>query len=119
MIINSPYITGSLTIADGIYIRSFENNNISVGTNIIGEIPTIDGNGTNIEYLIKSNLNYRVGNIMTVWDGSTIQHSESTTIDIGNTSDINLSTDIDNGNVRIIAESTSSGYTVKVLAKIM
>jgi hypothetical protein len=119
MIINSPYITGSLTIGPNVYIRSFENSNINIGQNIVGEIPTTDGNGANLEYLIKSNSNYRVGNIMTVWDGSSIQYSETTTMDLGNTSGIQLSTDISGGQVRLIATSDAVGYTVKVLAKIM
>jgi hypothetical protein len=119
MLLNSPYITGSLTISDGIYIRSYENNSINNGVNVIGEIPTTDGNGCNIEYLVKSNLNYRVGNIMVVWDGSNIQFTEVTTIDLGNTSDVSLSLDINNGNVRFLATSISTGWVVKSLAKII
>lgn len=119
MIINSPYISGSLTIQDGITLQSFENNSIDAGSNIVGEIPTTSGNGANIEYLVKSNANYRVGNIMTVWDGSSIQYAETTTLDIGDTSGVVLSTDLLNGNMRIIADSTSNGFTIKVLAKVM
>jgi hypothetical protein len=118
MIINSPYITGSLTIGPNTYIRSFENSNISIGTNVVGEIPTTDGNGANLEYLIKSNTNYRVGTIMTVWDGSQVQYAETTTMDLGNTGGINLSVDINAGMVRLLADSNAIGYTVKVLAKI-
>lgn len=119
MLLNSPYISGSLTIADGIFIRSYENNSINVGTNVVGEFPTTDGNGANIEYLVKSNLNYRVGNIMVVWDGSNIQFAETTTLDIGNTSGVELSLDINSGNVRILADATSTGFTVKTLTKLM
>jgi hypothetical protein len=118
MIINSPYITGSLTIGPNTFIRSFENSDINIGSNVVGEIPTTDGNGANLEYLIKSNTNYRVGTIMTVWDGSSVQYAEITTMDLGNTSGIQLSVDINAGKVRLIATSDIIGYTVKVLAKI-
>ena len=118
MIINSPYITGSLTIGPTTYIRSFENNNINIGTNVVGEIPTVDGNGANLEYLIKSNANFRVGNIMTVWDGSSVQYTETTTMDLGDTSGVVLSVDINAGMVRLLADSNAIGFTVKVLAKI-
>jgi hypothetical protein len=68
--------------------------------------------------IIKSNTNYRVGTIMTVWDGSSVQYAEITTMDLGNTSGIQLSVDINAGKVRLIATSDIIGYTVKVLAKI-
>jgi len=55
---------------------------------------------------------------MTVWDGSQVQYAETTTMDLGNTSGIDLSVDINAGKVRLLANSNSIGYTVKVLAKI-
>ena len=56
---------------------------------------------------------------MTVWDGSQVEYSETTTLDIGDTSGLVLSVDILGGNVRLLANSNSTGFTVKVLAKIM
>jgi hypothetical protein len=64
-------ITGNLTV-NAAKIRTYENSLVSVGTNVIASFPITDGNGVNFEYLIKSNTNYRVGNIMAVWDGVNI-----------------------------------------------
>ena len=112
-------VTGNATI-NLAKIRTYENSLVSAGTNVIGSFPTTDGNGVNFEYLVKSNLNYRVGNIMAVWDGSNINFTEVTTVDLGNTTDVLLSCRILSGNVEIIADVVGpTTWVIKTLAKIL
>lgn len=111
-------VSGSATI-NGAKIRTYENNLISIGTNTVASFPTTDGNGVNFEYLVKNNTNYRVGNIMAVWDGSNINFTEVTTVDLGNTTDVLLLVQINTGNVELIADALSQPWTVKTLAKII
>jgi len=111
-------VSGSATI-NGAKIRTYENNLISIGTNTVASFSTTDGNGVNFEYLVKDNTNYRVGNIMAVWDGSNINFTEVTTVDLGNTTDVLLLVQINTGNVELIADAVSQPWTVKTLAKII
>jgi hypothetical protein len=112
-------VTGDATI-NLAKIRTYENSLVSAGTNVIGSFPTTDGNGVNFEYLVKSNLNYRVGNIMAVWDGSNINFTEVTTVDLGNTTDVMLSCRILSGNVEIIADVVGpTTWVIRTLAKIL
>ena len=112
-------VTGDATI-NLAKIRTYENSLVSAGTNVVGSFPTTDGNGVNFEYLVKSNLNYRVGNIMAVWDGSNINFTEVTTVDLGNTTDVLLSCRIISGNVEIIADVVGpTTWVIKTLAKIL
>ena len=112
-------VTGNATI-NLAKIRTYENSLVSAGTNVVGSFPTTDGNGVNFEYLVKSNLNYRVGNIMAVWDGSNINFTEVTTVDLGNTTDVLLSCRIISGNVEIIADVVGpTTWVIKTLAKIL
>ena len=112
-------VTGDATI-NLAKIRTYENSLVSAGTNVVGSFPTTDGNGVNFEYLVKSNLNYRVGNIMAVWDGSNINFTEVTTVDLGNTTDVLLSCRILSGNVEIIADVVGpTTWVIKTLAKIL
>ena len=112
-------VTGNATI-NLAKIRTYENSLVSAGTNVVGSFPTTDGNGVNFEYLVKSNLNYRVGNIMAVWDGSNINFTEVTTVDLGNTTDVLLSCRILSGNVEIIADVVGpTTWVIKTLAKIL
>jgi hypothetical protein len=117
--LSSLTVTGNATI-NLAKIRTYENSLVSAGTNIIGNFPTTDGNGVNFEYLVKSNLNYRVGNIMAVWDGSNINFTEVTTVDLGNTTDVILSCRILSGNVEIIADVVGpTTWVIRTLAKIL
>jgi hypothetical protein len=52
-------VTGDATI-NLAKIRTYENSLVSAGINVIGSFPTTDGNGVNFEYLVKSNLNYKI-----------------------------------------------------------
>jgi hypothetical protein len=117
--LSSLTVTGNATI-NLAKIRTYENSLVSAGTNVIGNFPTTDGNGVNFEYLVKSNLNYRVGNIMAVWDGSNINFTEVTTVDLGNTTDVILSCRILSGNVEIIADVVGpTTWVIRTLAKIL
>jgi hypothetical protein len=112
-------VTGDATI-NLAKIRTYENSLVSAGINVIGSFPTTDGNGVNFEYLVKSNLNYRVGNIMAVWDGSNISFTEVTTVDLGNTTDVILLCRIQAGNVEIVADVVGpTTWVVRTLAKIL
>ena len=111
-------VSGSATI-DGAKIKTYENNLITIGTNVVASFSTTDGNGVNFEYLVKDNTNYRVGNIMALWDGSNINFTEVTTVDLGNTTDVLLTVQINTGNVELIADAVSQPWTVKTLAKII
>ena len=44
--------------------------------------------GANFDYVIKNGSNMRGGMIMSVWDGSSVSYNESSTTDLGNTSDV-------------------------------
>ena len=116
--LNDLTLTGEFEV-DTTKFRTYENNGITTGTNVVGSFPTSDGNGANFEYVVKSTVDYRVGQIMAVWDGVDVYYNEVTTIDLGNTTDIILQVDISGGNIRLIADSVSSGWTVKALAKVL
>jgi len=116
--LNDLNLTGELNV-DTTKLRTYENNGITSGTNVVGSFPTSDGNGANFEYVIKSTVDYRVGQIMAVWDGVDVFYNEVTTLDLGNTSDIILQVDILRGNIRLLADSLSPGWTVKALAKVL
>jgi hypothetical protein len=112
-------VTGDVTF-NAAKIRTYENSLVSAGTNVIGSFPITDGNGVNFEYLVKSNLNYRVGNIMAVWDGTNINFTEVTTVDLGNTTDVILQCRILASNVEIIADVVGpTTWVIKTLAKIL
>ena len=52
---------------------------------------------------------------MTSWNGTTTVYTDTSTTDIGSTSDIVFSSTVVTGNIQIDAVAASSGWTVKML----
>jgi len=67
------------------------------------------------KYTVYSGSNARAGEFITVWNGTTVKYTDTSTTDIGNTSDITFSSTIATSNVQIDATAVSSGWTIKML----
>ena len=68
------------------------------------------------EYVAISGSNRRAGNIMSTWDSSII-YAETTTIDIGNTSDLTTEVIISGSTARLVAYGANAGYKIKTIIK--
>lgn len=64
--------------------------------------------------IVKSN-NARIGEFITVWNGTTTTYYDNSTTDIGNTADITFQSSIVTGQIQINAIAASSGWTIKML----
>lgn len=63
---------------------------------------------------------YRAGNIMAVWDGTNVEFTETSTLDLGaSTAAFNWSVDISGANVRLKATIASGTWTAKIGARIL
>lgn len=70
------------------------------------------------DYVIKqSTTDMRAGTVMVVTNGSTAEFTEVSTLDIGNTSMVILSADINAGNVRLLALSPTGTWTIRTLVR--
>jgi hypothetical protein len=78
------------------------------GSFIVYSIPTGSYDGAFIEYTIKSGSNARAGTIMSTWVGSSIEFTETTTMDIGNTTAVGL-TMVLSGSNAVLTGSSSTG----------
>ena len=54
---------------------------------------------------------------MSVTNGSTVSYTEVCTTDIGNTSEVVLTVDINSGNIRLRATAASGTWTVRAFAR--
>jgi hypothetical protein len=59
----------------------------------------------------------RAGTVMVVTNGTTAEFTETSTLDIGNTSMVILTADINGGNVRLLALSPSGTWTIRTLVR--
>ena len=67
------------------------------------------------KYTLYKGTSARAGEFMTVWNGTTTTYTDTSTTDIGDTSDITFSSAIVSGDIQINAVAASSGWTIKML----
>ena len=80
-------------------------------------MPTGSADAVFFDYLIKGGTNYRAGTIMSVHDGTGVTYTDNSTSDIGNTSDVTLSVDLDGNDLRLMALVLSDNWIIKTLIR--
>jgi hypothetical protein len=118
----SAVITGSLVVTGSFDLGIAEFNSTSsattAGTTIVSSYATASYNSAFYNYYISSGSNARAGQIMSVWSGSTIQYTEVTTNDIGNTNTASFAVTLATGNVRL--SFTAPGvWTVRSIVNLL
>lgn len=109
------------TILMGSYLSPSLNSTTKVsagiGTTNIYSIPTSAYTGGFFDYTVSDGTNLRAGNIMSIWSGSTVNYSETSTTDIGSTTGITFNMTVSGGNAILRASGTTTGWTVKVIVR--
>lgn len=67
------------------------------------------------KYTVYKGANARAGEFTTVWNGTTTVYTDTSTTDIGDTSDITFNSLIISGDIQINTIAASSGWTIKML----
>ena len=69
------------------------------------------------DFVIKNGTNVRAGIVYACHDGTNVEFAETSTVDLGDTSDVTLAVDISGTNMRLRATTTSSTWTIKSLIR--
>ena len=84
---------------------------------VLISVPVASYDAAHFDYMIKDSTNYRTGTVMAVWDGTNVEYTDTSTNDIGNTSDESFVVDISGGNARLKFTAGAGTWTVKVSAR--
>jgi hypothetical protein len=84
---------------------------------VLISVPVASYDAAHFDYVIKDSTNYRTGTVMAVWDGTNVEYTDTSTNDIGNTSDESFVVDISGGNARLKFTADVGTWTVKVSAR--
>ena len=84
---------------------------------VLISVPVTSYDAAHFDYMIKDSTNYRTGTVMAVWDGTNVEYTDTSTNDIGNTSDESFVVDISGGNARLKFTAGAGTWTVKVSAR--
>lgn len=123
----SAVISGSLLVTGSASIQSLNigasqfNNTSSVtsaGTTIVSVLPTSSYTSCFYNYTITSGSNARSGQVMSVWNGSTVRYLEVTTMDIGNTATASFAVALSGANVQLSFSSPGS-WAVKNISNLL
>jgi hypothetical protein len=115
-------VTGSLSTLGTLNLNNARFNSTSstttAGAVIVSSNATGSFNSAFYNYSISSGSDARAGQIMSIWNGTTIRYTEVTTTDIGNTNSALFAVGISGANVQL--QFTSSGvWSVRSIVNLL
>jgi len=115
---NGLTVTGSFIIS-GSQFQYSDNTDVDTGTETVVSVATGSYRCAFFDYIITSGSNARAGTVFSVWGGTSVEFTETSTNDIGTTSDVTLSTILSGSNVELRATTISNNWTVKSLVRML
>ena len=112
-------VNGDIRIKEAV-IGNQQNTTVDIGTEVVAEVSTASFTAAFFDFVIKKGLNVRSGTVYACHNGDTtplIQFTETSTQDLGDTSDVVLSVVFGGGAMQLKATVTSNGWSVKSLIR--
>ena len=114
-----------VTFAEDIIIKdvllsSQKNTDIDTGAEVVAQVAHATYTAAFFDFVVKKGTNVRSGTVYACHDGDTtplVEFTETSTNDLGDTSDVTLSVDISGTNMRLLATVTSDDWSVKSLIR--
>jgi len=91
--------------------------NPGTGLSTVYSIPMSAYTGAWFEYTVKNTGGARAGQIMSIFSGNTVNFTETTTTDIGSTSDVSFSMSADSINSILQVSATTTGWEIKTIVR--
>jgi hypothetical protein len=111
-------MTGTLSI-NGTLLKGGSDVSADTGpAAVVEQIATATYDAAFFDFVIKKTTNLRAGTVYAIHDGAgNVEFTETSTQDLGDTSDVTLSVDVSGGNIRLLATTTTDGWTVKAFVR--
>ena len=108
--------TGDVILGDAL-LSNQENTDVDTGTETVASVAIATYTAAFFDFVIKKTTNVRSGTVYACHDGTNVEFTETSTQDLGDTSDVTLSVDISGGNMRLQATTTSDDWSIKSLIR--
>jgi hypothetical protein len=113
---------GNVHISDDLKIGATllsnqENTDIDTGAEVVAQVAHATYTAAFFDFVVKKGTNVRSGTVYACHDGTNVEFTETSTNDLGDTSDVTLSVDISGANMRLLATVTSNDWSVKSLIR--
>jgi hypothetical protein len=109
-------ITGDIVI-DSALLSNQENTDIDIGTEVVASVVKTSYDAAFFDFVVKKGTNIRSGTVYACHDGTNVQFTETSTQDLGDTSDLVFNVNILVSNMRLLATAASDNWTVKTLIR--
>ena len=103
-------VTGGVVI-DSALLSNQENTDVDTGAEVVAQVSTSTYTAAFFDFVIKKVGNIRSGTVYACHDGTNVEFTETSTQDLGDTSDVTLSVDKSGTNLRLIATVTSDDWS--------
>ena len=94
-----------------------ENTDVDTGTETVASVLIATYTAAFFDFVIKNGTNLRAGTVFACHDGTNVVYTETSTNDLGDTSDVTLSVDISGTDMRLRSTVTSNDWSVKSLIR--
>jgi hypothetical protein len=94
-----------------------ENLDVDIGIEVVAQVAISTYIAAFFDYVIKKGTNVRAGIVYACHDGTNVEFTETSTTDLGSTTDLVLGVDISAGNMRLLASAASDNWVVKSLVR--
>ena len=108
-------MTGDLIIESA--LLSNQENTVDSAALTVAQVAHATYTAAFFDFVIKKGTNVRAGTVYSCHDGTNVEFTETSTVDLGDTSDVSLSVDISGTNMRLRATTTSDNWIVKSLVR--
>ena len=112
-------VSGEIKI-DSALLSNQVNTDIDTGAEVVAQVAHATYTAAFFDFVVKKGTNVRSGTVYACHDGDTtplVEFTETSTNDLGDTSDVTLSVDISGANMRLLATVTSDDWSVKSLIR--
>jgi hypothetical protein len=87
---------------------------LAVGTTIVKSVSATTYSGVFFDYVVKNGTNVRVGSVVAITNGASIEFYETLSNDIGTTTGLTFTVTLGSGNMNLNAVAAGTGFTVIV-----
>lgn len=111
---NNFTVQGTLALNGTLTDHTVVNSTI-VGSNNLFTQATGSRTSAHGKYTLYNGANARAGEFVTVWNGTSAVYTDYSTVDVGNTNNVEFQSVIVAGDIQINAIAATSGWTIKML----
>ncbi len=103
----------------GVLFTSGSNTDVDTGTEVVATVTTGSYDAAFFDYVVKKGSSYRAGTVMAVWEAGTsnVEFTDTSTNDLGNTTDVVFVVDILSATARLKATVASDNWIVKTAVR--